>query len=160
MAEEGRKIDRRRNFIPWVGFFVVLTGLLSYIPFFVRFPVTRDVPWANLVLFVVGIGLIGVGLHRAFRKPAVYRGKVSSTILAILGVTLFGFFVFSVFYEVRKLPPSTGAPRVGQKAPDFTLLDKDGNPVTLSKLLTHSTDAAQSPSRTNGVVLIFYRGYW
>jgi peroxiredoxin len=45
---------------------------------------------------------------------------------------------------------STGAPRVGQKAPDFLLLDQKGKPVGLGDLLSNS----------KGVVVIFYRGFW
>ena len=66
-------------------------------------------------------------------------------------------FCFVTFHLVPQLPPSTGAPRVGQKAPDFTLRDQDGHPVTLSALLP---PAAGDPGGTNGAVLIFYRGYW
>jgi len=48
------------------------------------------------------------------------------------------------------VPASVGAPRVGQKTPDFTLLDQNGKPVGLGDLLSNS----------NGAVLIFYRGFW
>jgi peroxiredoxin len=58
---------------------------------------------------------------------------------------------------MRQLLPSEGAPRVGQKAPDFTLPDQDGTPVTLSKLLG---PGAGGRDRVNGVALIFYRGFW
>jgi peroxiredoxin len=43
-----------------------------------------------------------------------------------------------------------GAPRVGQKAPEFTLPDQNEKPVALADLL----------SRSRAVVLIFYRGFW
>jgi len=56
-----------------------------------------------------------------------------------------------VTVATRRLPPSHGAPHVGQKAPDFTLLDSNGKSVTLTALL------ASSP---RGVLLVFYRGYW
>jgi peroxiredoxin len=47
------------------------------------------------------------------------------------------------------LPASAAAPRVGQKAPDFTLPDQNGRTVALADLISD-----------NGVLLIFYRGYW
>ena len=54
-----------------------------------------------------------------------------------------------------QLPPSTGAPAVGQKAPDFTLPDQHGKMVSLSGLLKSN----ETP-KLQGIVLIFYRGYW
>ena len=54
-----------------------------------------------------------------------------------------------------QLPPSTGAPAVGQKAPDFTLPDQHGKMVSLSGLLKSN----ETP-KLKGIVLIFYRGYW
>ena len=155
-------MERQRknlNIILWVGFLVVLIGALSYKPFFAQFPSTRDVPWVNVLMFVVGIGLMGVGLKRAFQKPDVYRGKVVGTVVAIAGVAVIGYFFLKVYYLERQLPISINAPRVGQKAPDFTLLDTDGNSITLSKLLA-SPAGAPASSKTNGVVLIFYRGHW
>ena len=66
-------------------------------------------------------------------------------------ISYFAFFVFVVTVASRQVPPSHGAPHVGQKAPDFTLLDSNGKSVTLSELL------ASSP---RGALLVFYRGYW
>lgn len=53
------------------------------------------------------------------------------------------------------LPESPGAPKVGEKAPDFTLPDTDGKPVTLSEVLKPRT-----PGEKPWVLLVFYRGYW
>lgn len=142
-------MKRRSNISIWAGFLVVLCAVLTYIPLFVRFPATRDFPWPTLLIFGIGLALMTRGLVRAYRDPQLYRGKIFGPILTGLGVLLFAVFAFSIFYVARQLPPSTGAPQVGQKAPDFTLPDQDGNPVTLSKLL-----------ESGGVVLIFYRGYW
>jgi hypothetical protein len=110
------------NWSLWIGFLFTLAGFLSY-TFFAQFPVTRDFPWANLVLFAVGGILFVMGLFRAFGKPRVYRGKIFGPILATLAILMFGLFSYVLFYELRELPPSTAAPRVGQKAPDFTLPD-------------------------------------
>jgi hypothetical protein len=133
----------------WIGFLFALTGFLSY-TFFAQFPITRDFPWANLLLFAVGGILFVLGLARAFGRPQVYRGKIFGPILAALGILMFGLLSYVLFYELRQVPPSTGAPRIGQKAPEFTLSDQDGNDVSLRDLV----------SRSKAVALIFYRGFW
>jgi peroxiredoxin len=54
------------------------------------------------------------------------------------------------FYVLRQVPLSAQAPRIGEKAPDFMLLDQNGQPVGLGDLLSGS----------RATVLIFYRGFW
>jgi|SRR5881409_1440558 len=143
-------MKRKWNWSVWVGFLLVLIGAISYIPIFARFPITRDFPWANLLLFCAGVVLLIRGLARAWREPQVYRGKISGPILAVLSALVIGLFAYGIFYEARQLPASASAPRIGQKAPDFTLPDQNGKPVALADLL----------AKGNGVLLIFYRGHW
>ncbi|HEY7001767.1 MAG TPA: hypothetical protein VH330_08495 [Candidatus Udaeobacter sp.] len=140
---------KRWNWSLWIGFLCVLAGFLSY-TFFAQFPITRDFPWANFLLFAVGGILFVLGLFRAFGRPQMYRGKIFGPILATLGILMFAFFSYVFFYVLRQVPPSTEAPRIGQKAPDFFLLDQNGEPVGLGDLLSNS----------KGAVLIFYRGFW
>ena len=142
-------MKRQWNWSLWVGFLFALAGFFSY-TFFARFPVTRDFPWANLILFCSGGILLVVGLFRAFGNPRAYRGKIVGSILTLLSVLMIGLFSYVIFYELRQVPASTGAPQVGQKAPDFMLLDQNEQPVGLGDLLSGS----------KGVVLIFYRGFW
>lgn len=150
----------------WLGFALVLVGIVSYPTFFIRFPVTRDFPWANLILLGLAAFLLITGVRRAFRQPEAYRGKVSGPILASLGLLLAGFFLVEIFYVARQVPESRGAPSVGAIAPDFTLTDSTGRMVTLSTLLNSPFVASGLPApgnvsgQTAGVVLIFYRGYW
>ncbi|HEV1995092.1 MAG TPA: hypothetical protein VGR03_12240 [Candidatus Acidoferrum sp.] len=82
-----------------------------------------------------------------------------------------------------QLPPSKGAPKVGEKMPDFTLPDTNNKPVKLSALLAPAAEekpgagekpaagekpgAGEKPATEekkdqagSWVVLIFYRGYW
>jgi hypothetical protein len=127
-----------------------LLAALSYIPFFALFPVTRDFPWANLLLFLAAGGLLAAGLRKAFGQPERYRGKVSGPILAGLCFFIFGIFCKGIFYDARNIPSAASALRVGQRAPDFTLAAVDGKPVALSQL----RDGKRA------VLLIFYRGYW
>ena len=149
---------RNWNWSLWVGFLFVLAGFLSY-PFFARFPITRDFPLANFLLFGFGGIFLLVGLVRAFGKPQSYRGKIVGPILAVLSVVVFGFFSYLIFYELRQLPSSTAAPRVGEKAPAFTLPDQDNNQVSLADLLSAPASSA-STAKANAVLLIFYRGFW
>jgi magnesium-transporting ATPase (P-type) len=137
------------NWSLWIGFLCLLAGFLTY-TFFALFPITRDFPWANLLLFAAGGILLVLGLFRAFGRPQIYRGKIFGPILATLGILMFAFFSYVFFYVLRQVPPSTGAPRVGQKAPEFTLSDQDGKEVSLRDLV----------SRSKAVALIFYRGFW
>ncbi len=142
-------MKRKCNWSVWIGFVVAVAGLFSY-EFFARYPITRDFPWANLLLFGIGAAFLIVGLFRAFGRPQVYRGKICGPILATLGILMFGFFSYVMFYQLRQVPPSTGAPRIGEKAPGFTLPDQDGKDMTLRELV----------SRSKAVALIFYRGFW
>jgi hypothetical protein len=143
-------MKRRWNWSLWAGFLLVLAGLLSYVPVFAHFPVTRDFPWVNLLMFAAGGALLVAGLMRAYRQPQLYRGRITGPVLAVLSVLGIGFFCYGLFYVARQLPESAAAPRVGQRAPDFTLPDHDGNPLALADLL----------EKSNAALLIFYRGYW
>ncbi len=159
-------MKRSWNPILWAGFALVLAGIASYPTFFIRFPVTRDFPWANLLLLVAAGCLLAVGVLRAFSRPEAYRGKVSGPILASLSILLIAFFLVQIFYVSRQLPASEKAPRAGQIAPDFTLPDSAGRAVTLSTMLNSPfatndwPGTAPASGKTAGVVLIFYRGYW
>ena len=140
----------RWNILSWAGFTIVFMALVSYLPFFALFPATRDIPWANYLLFAIGGALLAVGLRRAFRHPERYRGKISGSILAALSFLLFAFFVASVTYFAKQIPPAATALGVGQKAPPFVLMDSTGKQVLSAGLLNDH----------RGIVLVFYRGYW
>jgi hypothetical protein len=85
----------------------------------------------------------------------VYRGKIAGWIFTVLSVLLLGFTVF-VFFASRALPASAASPQIGQKAPEFTLADTNGQTVSLAQLLAGPNPAA----RPKAVLLVFYRGYW
>lgn len=143
-------MQRRRNILNWAGFAIVVVALVSYIPFFALFPATRDVPWANYLLFLIGGALLAGGLRRAFREPERYRGKISGSILTVLSVLLLAFFVVTVTYLTKQIPSAATALGVNQKAPPFALLDASGKQVSSAGLLNDH----------RGLVLVFYRGYW
>lgn len=136
---------RRFNTPLWLGLLVSIAAFISYFTFFYRFPVTRDVPWASYILFAIGIVLLVIGWRRAPRK-------IVASIVAVLGIGIAVVFCGFVLIAAKLLPASHGAPALGQKAPDFTLVDSDHHPVTLSQVLAEPN--------TKGVLLVFYRGYW
>jgi len=150
-------MKRRWNVSLWAGFLIVLAALFTYVWVFAWYPATRDFPWATLLIFAAGLTLTSRGLVRAYRQPQLYRGRIAGPILMSLGAGLLVLFVFSIFYQARQLPPSQGAPRAGEKAPDFTLPDVEGRPRSLAELLGPGAGGAPAAS---GVLLIFYRGYW
>lgn len=143
-------MKRRWNIRIWAGSALVIAALVSYIPLFAQFPVTRDVPWVNYLLFLAGGILLGAGIRRAFRDPEHYRGRVSGSVLGAFSLLQFGLFVFFIGWAGKQIPSSAGALRPGNQAPPFTLVDATGKQVTSSDLLKSH----------RALVLIFYRGYW
>jgi len=141
-------MKRSWNWPLWVGFVVAVGGLASY-EYLVWFPLTRDFPWLNFMLFGIGAALLLIGFFRAFGRPRLYRGKIFGSIFAIISILFFAFFAYETLYVARQVPLSAQAPRVGEKAPDFSLPDQSGKQVALADLLW-----------PNGAVLIFYRGHW
>src|SRR3974377_2247219 len=125
----------RFNLFIWFGFLIVVGSVASYIPIFAVFASTRDVPWVNYALFLVGGTLLAVGLQRAFRDQEHYRGKVSGSILAAVSVLIAGLFVAFILYGGRQMPVSEKALRAGQPAPQFTLADTGGKLISSSELL-------------------------
>jgi len=139
-------MSRRFNWLLWSGFALSVAAFISYFGFFIRFPITRDVPWLTLILFGIAIVLLVSGLRKAAGR------RVLAWIVTILGIGVAAFFCVAVLIGTKMLPPSTNAPAIGAKAPDFVLLDTNRRPVALTKLLAEPG--------TKGVIVIFYRGYW
>jgi hypothetical protein len=147
---------RKLNWPIWLGLAISILAFLSYPLLFVNWESTRDFPWANLVLFAVGAVFIAIGIRRAFAPGRRVISKVISAIVAALSALVLVMFIFMAFVAARWLPPSTNAPQVGQKAPEFTLNDTNNKPTSLTELLSQPING--KPAR--GVLLIFYRGYW
>jgi len=134
---------RRINWPLWGGLLLAVLAFFSYYGFLAQFPVTRDVPWVSFLLFLIAVVLLVAGWRRAQRK-------VLASVVLVLGLLVPGFFTFLVTAGSKGLPLSNRAPAVGEKAPAFTLPDTQNRPVALNDLLQQS----------NGVLLVFYRGYW
>jgi hypothetical protein len=147
---------KRINWQIWTGFVLSLFAALSYAFVFARWAITREFPWANLVLFAIAFVFLFFGLRRAFKPDKRIVSKIFSSLAAAFGVLLLAALLFMIYVMGSWLPASAGAPQLGQKAPDFTLTDTNDKPVTLAQLLTEPFNN-QPPK---GVLLIFYRGYW
>jgi hypothetical protein len=139
-----------------LGLLLSVIALFSYPFFFVRWPLTRDFPWLNLLLFVIAAVLVAVGLRRSFLPDSTRLKKIAAVVASLLSAAALALFVFAFFVFARQLPASHGAPQVGSKAPEFQLPDTNGKPVALSELLTSPING-HAPK---GVLLVFYRGYW
>lgn len=148
----------RINWPLWIGFLLVFVSAFSFPTIFVWYPATRDFPWVTLLLFLVAAVFLWQGIRRGFSRaqPHPTRSKIFASIVGTLSVAIIGLFLFSFFVLARWLPASTGAPKMGQKVPEFTLPDANGRQVSLNELLTTPING-QPPK---GALLIFYRGYW
>ena len=147
---------KRINWQIWAGFILSLVAGFSYPFVFVQWPITREFPWANLLLFAIALVLLFLGLRRAFKPDKRVVSRIFSSLAVAFGVLMLAALLFLIFVMGSWLPASAAAPQVGQKAPDFTLTDASDKPVALAQLLTEPLN--NKPPKA--VLLIFYRGYW
>ena len=152
------------NWPIWAGAVLSVVALFSYPFVFVRWPITRDIPWANLLLCAASGALVVAGVRRAWAAPRYRWLKTGySAVLAAFSAFVVGSFVYGVMIVPRRLPASHGAPAIGQRAPDFSLADVNNAPVSLIALLSSPLPPAAPGGvarAPKGVLLIFYRGYW
>jgi energy-coupling factor transporter transmembrane protein EcfT len=134
---------KRFNWRLWTGLVLTVVAFLSYYMYFAQFVATRDVPWVPYIMMAIAAFLLVTGWRRAPRK-------ILASIVIVLGFFVIGTFTYLTTIFSRDLPAAANAPAVGRKAPDFALRDTNGRTITLGNLLEGS----------NGVLLIFYRGYW
>ena len=151
---------RKFNWQIWAGFLLTFAASLSYPLLFVKWPLTRDFPWTTILLYVIAAVLLFVGIRRAFSPGRSRLAKVVSSALALLSVVIMGLFLFSILIMAKWLPSSASAPKVNQKAPEFTLQDSNGKSIALTDLLTAPINSAGAAVQPRGVLLVFYRGYW
>jgi hypothetical protein len=147
---------KKINWPLWLGFVITIFAFLSYPFIFANWATTRDFPWVNIPLFILGLVLLFFGVRRAFAPGRRLVSKIIAPIVATISVLVIVMFVLTAFVVSRWLPPSTNAPQVNQHAPEFTLKDTGNKPVSLTSLITEPIN--NKPPR--GTLLIFYRGYW
>lgn len=154
-------IEKRLNTaLLWAWIITLLAVVSNVMMLFIQVPGQQALPWLTLALFAIAFLLGAAGVRRAFGEPQVYRGKISGSIALVLVCLLFAFTVFESV-SARQIPTAGQAPGAGQKAPEFTLADTAGKPVSLSSLL--EAPLANSPrpdGKPRALLLIFYRGYW
>ena len=93
----------------------------------------------GLAAWVLIAGALFLSLSAARNDRRVWVRAIAGLQLAALPLLLWAFFVFA------RMP----ATHVPDRAPDFTLPDQDGRPVTLA------TELQDGP-----VLLVFFRGHW
>jgi len=147
--------ERRSNSAVWLGLILAVVSLLSQGLFFLKVPGQNALPWLSLALATVAVILVLIGVKRAFFESQLYRGKVAGSIVTVISLLVFAVTVFG-FVTARKIPGTAGVPQVGQKAPDFTLVDTNGQKISLADLLSTPVGNAHPKA----VLLVFYRGYW
>ena len=143
------------NWRLWVGFALVLVAPFGYFSLLEK---TRAALWISVVLIVVAIALLVAGLRRAFAESESYRGKIAGPILATLALAVVGAFGWATHAMHNAYAAAPNAPRVGDRAPDFALIDGSGRKVTMAELLAAPLPSGET--KTRGVMLVFYRGYW
>lgn len=161
-------LERRSNRAPWLALLLALAVIGLNFGMVFGLPGQKMIAWLTLLLGIAAALLGLLGIARAFASQRT-GGKISSSILGVIALLICGLGIF-IWVHSRELPASSGAPHVGQKAPDFTLSDSNGNKVSLAQLLAPAQSADQagnagapnSPAANSqrAVLLIFYRGYW
>ena len=121
---------------------VVAAGAAVAYAWLLRIALVRNHPEGYVIAFALATMLAVLAVRRAQRRrwPAWLALAFSS--LLLVGGAWFNFVG-------ARVPVGPTALRVGEAAPDFTLSDAAGRPVSLASY------RGQKP-----VVLVFYRGYW
>jgi hypothetical protein len=146
------------NWRLWAGFGLSIAALACYV---VWVNETRAVFWPALLLFLVAAVLLFSGIKRRSREPELYRGKIAGYVITTLSILILGLFGFVAYEVSRVFPDAKNAPQIGQRAPEFSLVDANGQNFTLGQLLsTPITNSGGAVLPIKGVLVVFYRGYW
>jgi hypothetical protein len=104
--------------------------------------VVRNHPEGYVIAFALATGLAVLAVARARTRRWPAWLALGFTSLVLVGGAWFNFVG-------ARVPDTPTTFKVGDQAPDFTLPDAAGRPVTLADY------RGKKP-----VVLVFYRGYW
>ena len=121
---------------------VVAFGAIVAYVMLLRVPLVRNHPEGYVIVFVIATLLPLYALWRG------YRPRWPSCVALVISIPL---LIASAWFDfvVARVPGTPLAFRTGEAAPDFTLPDAAGRPVTLADY------RGKKP-----VIVIFYRGYW
>ena len=128
----------RFNWPIWAGFLLSWMALLSYFFVFVWFPVTRNVPWANLLLFGIAAALVLIGVRRAYAPGRPRRAKIAGIALATISIALCGCFVFAT------LDSGTALAHLAKRPPDRP----EGTGLPSLRYAWHARLAGRDPRST------------
>src|SRR5260370_32041990 len=103
---------KRLNWQIWAGFVISLVAGFSYPFVFVRWPITREFPWANLILFAIAIVFLFLGLGRAFKPDKRIVSKIFCSLATAFGGLLLAGVLFLIFVMGSWMPASAAAPHV------------------------------------------------
>ena len=150
MAEAGG-LDRLLLWIWCIACFLATMGLFLYLPMstFPRLEELSENPEPLTVLFGSSVLVTVAILLGCERRPAftaaLQKPLLVGTVAAILGFTSYGTYVYAFS---QTLAVAEAAPKVGDMAPDFEVVDPEGRTFSLSA------------HRGAPILLVFYRGQW
>ena len=119
---------------------LICAGAIAAYSMLLDVPAVRNHPEGYVAAFAIAATVAGLALALARRWHAWLALAVS--------LLLFGLGSY-VNFVLARIPAEPVVLRVGEPAPDFTLTDAAGRPMSLADY------RGQKP-----VVLVFYRGYW
>lgn len=125
----------------WLGPLLAFAAVALYFTVFLKYAITRDVPWASLAMLAIALGASLAGFARSRRKRLAGAGLALTLLFG-------GFFLWYSYVASYDLPGSEQALAVGAPAPAIVLRDERGQDVDLGALAREK------------LVLVFYRGHW
>lgn len=146
----------RANSSLWLGLIAALAAVLCDFVFFLNPPAQSAIPWLSLALAAVALIFLAIGAKNLFAQRRTIAARIVGVVVVLFSLLLSVGSIFG-FFHARAVPASTDSPQIGQKAPDFTLTDTNGQSVSLAQLFAPAPGDAAAPK---AVLLIFYRGYW
>ena len=109
---------------------------------FLRVAIIRNHPEGYVVAFALATALAALGVARTQRRRWPAWLVLGFSALLLIAGAWFNFVA-------ARVPATPTALNVGERAPDFTLPDATGRPVSLTEY------RGKKP-----VVIVFYRGHW